>query len=65
MYSGDEKGRKQKYSKITAGSVQNDDFYCIKLLFALHHLTNPISLTILNNVSMKVVGIGCLLSLAI
>jgi hypothetical protein len=28
MYSGDEKGRNQKYSKITASSAQNSDFYC-------------------------------------
>ena len=58
MYSGDEKRRKRKYSKITAGSVQNDDFYCKIWSFALLLLTNPLSNTIRHNISMEVVAIG-------
>ena len=65
MYSVDEKQRKHKFPKITAGSAQNGDFYCKKWSFALLLLTNPLPLTILNNLSMGVVGIGCLLSLTI
>jgi hypothetical protein len=65
MYSGDEKGWKCKYSKITAISAQNDDFYCKKWSFALLLLTNPLSYTIRHNISMGVVAIGGLLSLPI
>ena len=32
MYSGDEKGRKRKYSKITASSAQSSDFYSKKMV---------------------------------
>jgi hypothetical protein len=59
MYSAFEKQQKHKYLKIFAGSAQNGDFYCKKWSFALLLLTNPLPLTILNNVSMKVVCHWC------
>jgi hypothetical protein len=65
MYSAFEKQRKHKYSKNNAAIAQNGDFYCKKWSFALLLLTNPLPLPILNNVSMKVVAIGCLLSLTL
>jgi hypothetical protein len=54
-----------KYLKITAASAQNEQIYCKKWLFALLLLTNPLPLTILNNVLMKDVAFGGLLSLTI
>jgi hypothetical protein len=45
--------------------AQNGDFYCKKWSFALLLFTNPLPLTILNNVSMKVGGIGGPLPLTI
>jgi hypothetical protein len=65
MYSAFEKQRKHKYSKNSAAIAQNSYFYCKKSSFALLLLTNPLPLTILNNVSMGVIAIGCLLSLTI
>jgi hypothetical protein len=65
MYSAFEKQRKHKYSKNSAAIAQNSDFYCKKWLFALLLLTNPLPLPISNNVSMKVVAIGVLLSLTL
>jgi hypothetical protein len=65
MYSVDEKQWKRKYSKYSAASVQNSDFYSKKWLFALLLLSNPLSYTIRHNISMGVVGIGCLLSLTL
>jgi hypothetical protein len=65
IYSGNEKQRKLKYSKITAASAQNGDFYCKKWSFALLLLTNPLPLTILNNVSMGLVAIGGPLALTL
>ena len=65
MYSADEKGRKHKYSKLAAGSAQNDVFYCKKWSFALLLLTNPLPLTIRHNIAMKLVAIGVLLSLTL
>jgi hypothetical protein len=53
MYSGDEKGRRCKYSKITAGSAQNNDFYCKKWSFALLLLTNPLSNTITSSFAIE------------
>jgi hypothetical protein len=54
-----------KYSKISAASAQNDDFYCKKWSFALLLLTNPLPLTIIHNISTGAIGIGCLLSLTL
>jgi hypothetical protein len=65
MYSGDEKGRKHKYPKITASSAQNEQISCKKWSFALLRLTNPLSYTIRHNIAMGVVAIGVLLSLPI
>jgi hypothetical protein len=65
MYSVDEKRQSCKNSRNSAASAQNDDFYCKKWSFALLLLTNPLPLTILNNLSMVSIGIGCLLSLTI
>jgi hypothetical protein len=65
MYCADEKGRKHKYSKNSAAIAQNEKIYSKKWSFALLLFTNPLPLTILNNLSMKVVGIGCLLSLTL
>jgi hypothetical protein len=65
MYSADEKQRKHKYLKIFAGIAQNSDFYSKKWSFALLLLTNPLSYTIIHNISMGLVGIGCLLSLTL
>jgi hypothetical protein len=62
MYSGVEKGRKRKYPKYTGANAQNDDFYCKNQYSVLLFHTNPLPLTILNNVSMGVVVIGGLLS---
>jgi hypothetical protein len=59
IYSAIENRRKRSYSKITDGSAQNGDFYCKKWSFALLLLTNPLPLTILNNVSIKVVCHWC------
>jgi hypothetical protein len=64
MYSVGEKRRKRKYLKI-ASSAQNEQISCKKWSFSLLFSTNPLPLTILNNVSMKVVAIGGLLSLTI
>jgi hypothetical protein len=64
MHSADEKGRKRKYSKITAcSSAQNEQISCKKWLFALLLLTNPLSYTKRHIISMGVVAIGGLLSL--
>jgi hypothetical protein len=60
-----ENRRKHRYSKITAGSAQKDDFYSKKWSFSLLLLTNPLSYTIRHNISMGVVAIGGLLSLPI
>jgi hypothetical protein len=65
MYSAIENRQSCKYLKISAASAQNDDFYCKKWSFALLLLTNPLPLTILNNLSMGSIGIGCLLSLTL
>jgi hypothetical protein len=65
MYSGDENRRKRIYSKNSAGSAQNEQFYSKKWSFALLLLTNPLSYTIINNISMEVVAIGGPLSLPI
>jgi hypothetical protein len=65
MYSGDEKGRKRKYPKIAAASVQNEQISSKKWSFALLLLTNPLSYTIRHNISMGVVAIGAPLSLTI
>jgi hypothetical protein len=65
MYSGDENRQSCKYSKITAGTAQNEQFYSKKWSFALLLLTNPLYFTIIHNISMKVVAIGGLLSLTI
>jgi hypothetical protein len=54
---------KREYSKITAGSAQNDDFYCNNQYFSLLLLTNPLSYTIRHKISMGVVAICGLLSL--
>jgi hypothetical protein len=62
MCSHDKNRRKHKHSKITAGSAQNDDFYCKKWYFALLLLTNPLRLTIIHNIAMGLVAIGGLLS---
>jgi hypothetical protein len=51
--------------KNSAGSAQNDAFYCKKWSFALLLLTNPLSYTIRHNISMVLVAIGGLLSLPI
>jgi hypothetical protein len=51
--------------KNIAAIVQNEQIYSKKSSFALLLLTNPLPLTIINNLSMKVVGIGCLLSLTL
>jgi hypothetical protein len=39
--------------KITAGSAQNDDFYCKKWSFALLLLTNPLSNTITSSFAIE------------
>ena len=65
MYSADEKRQSCKNSKISAASVQNDDFYCKKWSFALLLLTNPLPLTIRHNIAMGLVAIGVLLSLTL
>jgi hypothetical protein len=65
MYSDDKNRRKRKYSKISAGSAQNADFYSKKWSFALLLLTNPLSYTIRHNISMGLVAIGGLLSLTL
>jgi hypothetical protein len=65
MYSGDEKGQKRKYPKITASSAQNEQISCKKCSFSLLLLTNPLSYTIRHNISMEVVAIGVLLSLTL
>jgi hypothetical protein len=51
--------------KNSAASAQNEQISCKKWSFSLLILTNPLPLTILNNVSMKVVAIGGPLSLTI
>ena len=61
MYSADEKRQSCKYSKFTAASVQNDDFYSKKWSFALLLLTNPLPLTIRHNIAMELVAINGLL----
>jgi hypothetical protein len=63
MYSADEKQRKCEYSKVTTGSVQNGDFYSKNQYSALLFHTNPLPLTILNNISVNTVALGGLLSL--
>jgi hypothetical protein len=63
MYSDDEKRRKRKYSKYTAGSVQNEQIYCKKGCFALLFSHNPLSYTIRKNISMNTIALGGLLSL--
>jgi hypothetical protein len=65
MYRADEKRQSCKYSKFTAASAQNDDFYCKKWSFALLLLTNPLPLTIRHNIAMGLVTIGVLLSLTL
>jgi hypothetical protein len=65
MYSADEKRQSCKYSKFTAASAQNDDFYGKKWSFALLLLTNPLPLTIRHNITMELVAIGVLLSLTL
>jgi hypothetical protein len=65
MYCVDKKRRKRKYSKNSAASVQNGDFYCKKWAFTLLLLTNPLSYTIRRIISMRLVAIGVLLSLPI
>jgi hypothetical protein len=65
IYSAFEKQWKHKYLKIFAGSAQNSDFYSKKWSFALLLLTNPLPLTILNNLSMGHIAIGGLLSLTL
>jgi hypothetical protein len=62
LYSASKKRRKHKYSKISAGSAQNEQINSKKWPFALLLLTNPLSYTIRKNISMKVVAIGGLLS---
>jgi hypothetical protein len=52
-----------KYSKYTAGKAQNEQINSKNWLFALLHLTNPLSYTIRHIISMRVVAIGGLLSL--
>jgi hypothetical protein len=65
MYSADEKGRKHKNSKISAGSAQNEQINSKKWPFALLLLTNPLSYTIRHNISMGLVAICGPLSLPI
>ena len=65
MYCADEKRQSCKYSKFTAASAQNDDFYCKKWSFALLLLTNPLPYTIRHNIAMELVAIGGLLSLTL
>ena len=65
MYSVDKNQQSCKYSKFTAASAQNDDFYCKKWSFALLLLTNPLPLTTIHNIAMGVVAIGGLLPLAL
>jgi hypothetical protein len=65
MFSAAKKRQSCKNSINSAASAQNDDFYCKKRSFALLLLTNPLPLTILNNLSMVSIGIGCLLSLTL
>jgi hypothetical protein len=65
MYSDDEKRRKCKYSKISAGSAQNEQINSKKWPFALLLLTNPLSYTIRHNISMGLVAIGAPLSLTL
>jgi hypothetical protein len=65
MYSPSKKQRKHKYSKYTGAKAQNKQISCKKWSFSLRLFANPLPLTILNNVSMKVVAIGGPLSLTI
>jgi hypothetical protein len=65
MYSGDKNRQSCKYSKITADSAQNGDFYCKKRSFALLLLTNPLPYTILHNIAMELIAISVLLSLTL
>jgi hypothetical protein len=65
MYRAFENRQSCKYLKITAASEQNEQINSKKWSFALLLLSNPLPLTILNNLSMKVVAIGCLLSLTL
>ena len=65
MYSGDENRQSCKYSKFTAASAQNGDFYCKKRSFAKLLLTNPLYYTIRHNIAMELVAIGGLLSLTL
>jgi hypothetical protein len=63
MYSVDEKRQSCRYSKFTAASAKNGDFYCKKRSFALLLLTNPLPYTIRHIIAMELVAIGVLLSL--
>jgi hypothetical protein len=65
MCSAVENRRKCNYSKNSAASGQNEQINSKKWVFALLLLTDPLPLTILNNVSMKIVAIGGPLSLTI
>jgi hypothetical protein len=55
----------QIFKKNNAGSAQNEQINSKKWSFALLLPTNPLSYTIIHNISMKVVAIGGLLSLTI
>jgi hypothetical protein len=53
MCSHDEKGRKHKYSKISAGRAQNEQINSKKWSFALLLLTNPLPLTITSSFAIE------------
>jgi hypothetical protein len=64
-YSAIENRQSCKYSKIAAASVQNEQISSKKRSFAQLLLHNPLSYTIIHNISMGVVAIGGPLSLTV